>query len=243
VLEVIEFHSKRYRRAQQFLVYFQPYSNTYAQTEKLRSLYNEALSIEGVAGISVSTRPDCLNRQTVELLAEIAEKKVVLLELGIESVRNKTLKRINRGHNFATTEAAFSLAEKFDLFVTGHYIIGLPGESREEILSDANVLNRLPMNALKLHQLQIVRNTAMEKDYSGHPQDYLLFELPEYIDFVVSFAQRLRPDLLIDRFAGEVPPAYLCAPNWGLIRYDEVLKMIDKKFIERNTRQGAALMK
>lgn len=242
VLEGIEFHAKRYRRAQQFLVYFQPYSNTYAEVNKLRALFSEALNIDGVAGICVSTRPDCFNRETAELLAGIAENKVVMLELGIESVRNKTLQRINRGHDFAATKNAFELAKSFGLFVTGHYIIGLPGESREEILSDASVLNKLPINALKLHQLQIVRNTAMENDFLNQPEDYLLFELPEYVDFIVSFAERLRPDLLIDRFAGEVPPSFLRAPDWGLVRYDQVLQMIKKKFFERNTRQGAALL-
>lgn len=242
VTEGMEFHAKRYRRAQQFLVYFQPYSNTYAEIEKLRSLYSEALAIEGVAGISVSTRPDCFSRETAELLAGIAEKKVVMLEIGIESVRDNTLQRINRGHGFACTEKAFALAAEFGLFVTGHYIIGLPGESREEILSDASVLNTLPMDALKLHQLQIVRNTAMEKDFLDNPSYYTLFELAEYVDFIVSFAERLRPDLLIDRFAGEVPPAFLRAPDWGLIRYDQVLQLIEKRFTERKTNQGAASM-
>ncbi len=242
VTEGMEFHAKRYRRAQQFLVYFQPYSNTYAEIEKLRSLYSEALAIEGVAGISVSTRPDCFSRETAELLAGIAEKKVVMLEIGIESVRDNTLQRINRGHDFACTEKAFALAAEFGLFVTGHYIIGLPGESREEILSDASVLNTLPMDALKLHQLQILRNTAMEKDFLDNPSDYTLFELAEYVDFIVSFAERLRPDLLIDRFAGEVPPAFLRAPDWGLIRYDQVLQLIEKRFTERKTNQGAASM-
>ncbi len=240
VLEGIEFHAKRYRRAQQFLAYFQPFSNTYADIDKLRHLYTEALDVEDVAGISVSTRPDCFNRDTAELLACIAKTKVVMLELGIESVRDKTLQRINRGHDFECTKKAFALAAEYGLFVTGHYIIGLPGESRDEILSDASILNDLPMNALKLHQLQIVRNTTMEKDYLTHPEDYQLFELPEYVDFIVSFAERLRPDLLIDRFAGEVPPAFLRAPDWGLIRYDQVLQLIEKKFIERSTYLGAA---
>jgi len=242
VLEGIEFHAKRYRRAHQFLVYFQPFSNTYANIEKLHCLYTEALSIDGIAGISVSTRPDCFNRETAELLAGIAKTKVVLLELGIESVRDKTLRRINRGHDFDCTKKAFELAAEYGLFVTGHYILGLPGESYDEILSDASMLNKLSMNALKLHQLQIVRNTAMEKDFLNHPEDYQLFELPEYVDFVVSFAERLRPDLLIDRFGGEVPPAFLRAPDWGLIRYDQVLQLIEKKFIERNTAQGQAGM-
>jgi len=240
VLEGIEFHAKRYRRAQQFLAYFQPFSNTYADIDKLRHLYTEALDVEDVAGISVSTRPDCFNRDTAEMLACIAKTKVVMLELGIESVRDKTLQRINRGHDFECTKKAFALAAEYGLFVTGHYIIGLPGESRDEILSDASILNDLPMNALKLHQLQIVRNTTMEKDYLTHPEDYQLFELPEYVDFIVSFAERLRPDLLIDRFAGEVPPAFLRAPDWGLIRYDQVLQLIEKKFIERSTYLGAA---
>lgn len=230
ILEGIEFHQKRYRRAKKFLAYFQPYSNTYADINKLRKIFFEALEIEDIAGISVSTRPDCINIETAELLAEIAKYKIVILEIGIESVRDKTLKRINRGHSFKETIKSFEIANKFNLFTTGHYILGLPGESREDILNDVEILNSLPMNAIKLHQLQIIRNTAMEKDFRNNPNDYKLFELPEYINFVVEFAKKLRKDILIDRFAGEVPPEYLCAPDWGFIRYDKILQLIKNKF-------------
>ena len=241
ITEGIEFHTKRYRRAQNFLAYFQPYSNTYSDTKKLKSLFCEALEIKNIVGISVSTRPDCFNREIAELLAGIAREKVVILEIGIESVRNSTLKRINRGHDFACTQKAFEIAFEYSIFTTGHYIIGLPCESRDEILSDTSNLNALPMNAVKLHQLQIIRNTKMESDYINNPKDYNLFELAEYVEFVVSFTERLRPDLYIDRFAGEVPPAYLKAPDWGLIRYDQVLNLIKKRFAENGTYQGAKL--
>lgn len=238
IAEGIEFHERRYRRAGGFLVYFQPYSNTFASIDKLKALYSEALAAEGVVGISVSTRPDCFNKKTAQLLADIGKTKIVLLELGIESVRNSTLQRINRGHSFETTIEAFEIAKEHGLFTTGHYILGLPGESRKEILSDAAVLNNIPMNALKLHQLQIVRGTTMESDFGNFPTDYQLFELAEYVDFVVSFTERLRPDLHIDRLAGEVPPAFLVAPDWGFIRYDSVLRKIEKRFEELDTYQG-----
>jgi radical SAM protein (TIGR01212 family) len=242
IAEGIEFHERRYRRAGGFLVYFQPYSNTYASIDKLQALYSEALSAEGVVGISVSTRPDCFNDEIAQILADIGKSKIVLLELGIESVRNSTLQRINRGHSFEITIEAFEIAKKHQLFTTGHYILGLPGETREQMLDDTKVLNTIPMNAIKLHQLQIVRDTAMECDFRNLPADYQLFELAEYIDFVVSFTEHLRPDLLIDRLAGEVPPAFLVAPDWGLIRYDSVLRRIEKRFEELDTYQGKYLM-
>ncbi|PKP04966.1 MAG: TIGR01212 family radical SAM protein [Bacteroidetes bacterium HGW-Bacteroidetes-6] len=241
IAEGIEFHERRYRRAGGFLVYFQPYSNTFASIDKLKALYSEALAAEGVVGISVSTRPDCFSKEAAQLLADIGKNKIVLLELGIESVRNGTLHRINRGHSFETTIDAFEIAKEHGLFTTGHYILGLPGETREDMLSDTAILNNFPMIALKLHQLQIVRGTTMECDFSNFPANYQLFELAEYVDFVVSFTERLRPDLLIDRLAGEVPPAFLVAPDWGLIRYDGILRQIEKRFEERNTYQGKLL--
>jgi len=126
------------------------------------------------------------------------------------------------------------------LFTTGHYVLGLPGESREEILQSADVLSQIPMKALKLHQLQIVKGTTMADDFSKNPGDYELFAREEYINFVVNYCERLRPDLLIDRFAGEVPLPFLVAPHWGLFRYDQVMQMIEKRFEERNTWQGKA---
>ncbi len=234
----IEFHARRYRKAEQFLVYFQPYSNTYAPIGQLEMMFKEALSHPKVAGISISTRPDCFTEDTALLLNRLAQKHLVFLELGIESIHDVTLRRINRGHNYQCTQTAFALARKYELFTTGHYILGLPGESREQMLLDTHELNQLPMNAIKLHQLQIVKGTMMEKDYLIHPQEYHLFELPEYTRFLVQFVSRLRPDLLIDRFAGEVPPAHLVAPDWGMIRYDGVLRLIEAQFQIEKSYQG-----
>ncbi len=238
VEEGLSFLRKRYKNAGEFIVYFQPYSNTYASINKLEKLYNEALSIPDISGIVVSTRPDCVNERKIELLAHLAKSNHVFLEMGIESTYNKTLKRINRGHDFSTTLHAFKLAAKYKLFTTGHYIIGLPGEDKNEILESAKILSEIPMKALKIHQLQIVKDTFMEKDFIKNPTDYQLFEREEYIDFVIDFCEQLNPELLIDRFAGEVPLPYLVAPHWGLYRYDQILQMIEKKFEEKGTWQG-----
>ncbi|PLW93808.1 MAG: TIGR01212 family radical SAM protein [Marinilabiliales bacterium] len=238
VEEGLLFLRKRYKNAGEFMVYFQPYSNTYDSVDKLETIYNEALAIPDVSGIVVSTRPDCVDEEKLQLLSDLSQSHYVFLEMGIESVFDKSLKRMNRGHDFKTSVQAFEMAAKYSLFTTGHYILGLPGESREEMLESAGILSEIPMKAIKLHQLQIVKGTEMHKDFENNPNDYKLFEREEYLDFAVSFCERLRPDLLIDRFAGEVPLPYLIAPKWGLFRYDQVMQMIEKRFEERNTWQG-----
>lgn len=236
--EGLIFLRKRYKNAGEFIVYFQPYSNTYKDVQSLEKMYLEALRLPEISGIVVSTRPDCIDEEKLQLLSDLSQKHYVFLEMGIESVYEKSLKRMNRGHDFQTAIAAFEMATQFNLFTTGHYILGLPGESREEMLESAEILSEIPMNAIKLHQLQIVKGTAMADDFRENPSDYHLFEREEYIDFVVSFCEYLRPDLLIDRFAGEVPLSYLIAPNWGLFRYDQIMQMIEKRFEEKNTWQG-----
>ena len=238
VEEGLTFLRKRYKNAGEFIVYFQPFSNTYCQVEELEKLWTETLTIPEISGIVVSTRPDCVDEDKLQLLYDLSKSHHVFLEMGIESVYDKSLKRMNRGHDFQTSINAFEMAAQYNLFTTGHYILGLPGESREEMLVSADILSQMSMSAIKIHQLQIVRDTAMEKEYEKNSSDFELFELSEYIDFVVSFAEKLNPNILIDRFAGEVPLQYLIAPKWGFYRYDQVLQMIEKKFLLRNTFQG-----
>jgi radical SAM protein (TIGR01212 family) len=237
--EGIEFHLKRYRRANKYIAYFQPYSNTYASLKHLKSLYEQALSHPLIAGLSIGTRPDCIDDEKLDYLKFLSKNHIVSIEIGIESCYDETLERINRGHNFAKTVKSLELIRKYDLFCGGHIIFGLPGENIEMMLAEAEILSALPINMLKFHQLQILRNTAMENEYELNPAGFHHFSLDAYIDFIIDFLERLSPDIIIERLAGEVPPRYLLNNFWGRIRYDQVLSLIEKKMIERGSFQGS----
>ena len=236
--EGIKFHRVRYRNANRFLAYFQPYSNTYAPLERLKSLYGEALSHPDVAGIVIGTRPDCVDEKKLDYLASLAEKHIVIVEYGIESCYDKTLRRINRGHDFATAERAVRMTAERGLKQGAHFIFGLPGESREEMVASAGIINSLPLHSVKFHQLQIVKGTAMEKEFAAHPEDFVTFGLEEYLDFMIDILERLRPDLYIERIAGEVPPRFVNSTPWGLIRNVEILRLLEMRLEERNAFQG-----
>ena len=236
--EGIEFHKRRYRHANQYLAYFQPFSNTYKPLEELKKIYSQALEIPEIAGIVIGTRPDLIDKDILQYLAEIQKTHYVIVEYGIESVYNATLRRVNRGHDFATARKAVELTASFGLPCGGHFIFGLPCETKPMMLSAANIISQLPLTTVKFHQLQIFKNTAMADEYLQHKENFHLFDLEEYIDFVIGFAERLNPDIVIERFAGEVPPRYLISEPWMKLRYDEVLARIEKRMEERNTWQG-----
>ena len=236
--EGIEFHEKRYRRSNKFLAYFQAYSNTYAPMDKLKIIYDEALSVPGIAGLVIGTRPDCIDDEKLEYFQQLSEKYYIILEYGIESCSNETLKRINRGHTFEEAVEALEKTKKFGIKTGAHFIIGLQGETKEYILSQAKTISSLPLDTIKFHQLQIIKGTAMEKEYHNHPENFTFFELSEYIDFFVRFIERLNPDFVVERFAGEVPPRFLAGPGWGLIRNDQILVKFEKKLKELDTWQG-----
>lgn len=236
--EGIEFHRGRYRGTSRYLAYFQPYSNTYAPLEKLKRLYEEALSHPAVEGIVVGTRPDCVDDAKLDYLAELARKHIVLLEFGIESCYDKTLARINRGHTFAQAEEAVRKAAERGLTVGAHFILGLPGESRADMLAAADKINALPLTSVKFHQLQLIKGTRMAAEYAAHPEAFVTFALDEYLDFFIDLLERLRPDLCIERFAGEVPPRFVERTPWGLIRNAELLRLLEARLEERDTRQG-----
>ncbi|PLX03365.1 MAG: TIGR01212 family radical SAM protein [Marinilabiliales bacterium] len=238
ITEGIDFHKFRYRRAKQFIAYFQAFSNTYAPVDELKRKYNEALSHPEVIGLVIGTRPDCIDEKTLELLAEISEKHYLILEFGIESCYNKTLERINRQHSFEETIKALELAKSFNIKTGGHIIFGLPGESRQEMLDEANILSKLHISNLKFHQLQIFKGTVMEKQFHENPEDFKLFSLEEYLNFFIDFLEQLNPEIIIERFTGEAPPRFLAGPSWGKIRSDEILRMFEHKLEERNTWQG-----
>jgi len=236
--EGIEFHEKRYRRANRYLAYFQPYSNTYAPLERLKEIYNQALEFPGIIGLVIGTRPDCMDREKLEYFAELSRSKYIILEYGIESCYNKTLSRINRGHTFEEAAEAIEMASQMDIKTGAHIIFGLPGETRDDMLEEAEILSKLNIDNIKFHQLQIIRNTIMAREFIEKPEDFIRFSLEEYIDFIIDFTERLNPDFVIERFAGEVPPRFLASPGWGLIRNDQILNMIEKRMEERGTWQG-----
>lgn len=238
IAEGIEFHRKRYRRASKYLVYFQAYSNTYTEPETLQKMFEEALSVEGISGITAGTRPDCISSEIAEVLAYYSKKTSIKVELGIESVYDDTLRLIMRGHSMDDTFNALDILHRLNIPTGGHFIFGLPGEGKNRLPEMASIISKMGLMSVKLHQLQILKGTPLEQIYRKQGPRFPLFELAEYIDFIVDFAERLHPDIYIERFAAEVPPRYLVAPDWGNLRYDNILQLIIKRFEKRNSFQG-----
>ena len=254
--EGIGFHQVRYRNTEHYLAYFQSYSNTYAPLERLKALYEEALSHPKVVGIVIGTRPDCVDEEKIGYLSDLSKGKVlegwsrtftngetrtapiVIVEYGIESCYDTTLDRINRGHDFETARKAVVMTAESGLDVGAHFILGLPGETREMMLEACSLINSLPLRSVKFHQLQIVKGTKMEKEYAERPEDFTRFGLEEYIDFFTDVLERLRPEICIERFAGEVPPRFVNETPWGLVRNVELLRMLENRLEERHTWQG-----
>ncbi|MDE6493850.1 MAG: TIGR01212 family radical SAM protein [Bacteroidales bacterium] len=233
------FHAWRYRHAGRYIAYFQSYSNTYAPLETLKRHYTAALEVDGIIGLAIGTRPDCVDEEILDYLAELAQCHFIHLEMGIESCYDRSLQWMNRGHDFATARSAFERAAKRGLSTGTHLILGLPGLSRNQELAQAEIISSLPVNTLKLHQLQIIRHTELEKQYLTRPETFHFFGLEEYIDFVVDFLERLSPEIKMERFAAEAPPRFQAGPTFGHIRTDQILQMIEKRLEERNTYQGA----
>lgn len=240
--EGIEFHKVRYRNTEHYLAYFQSYSNTYGPLERLKTLYEEALSHPDIVGIVIGTRPDCVDESKLDYIASIKERgKVVTVEYGIESCYDATLKRINRGHDFECARKAIEATAARGIDVGAHFILGLPGETRQMLLDQCSLINSLPLLSVKFHQLQLVKGTRMEKEFEEHPEEFLRLPLDEYLDFIIDILERLRPDLYIERVAGEVPPRFVKETQWGLVRNFQILHMLDERLEERDTWQGRCL--
>lgn len=233
-----EFHLKRYRRADTYLVYFQPFSNTHAPLEQLKYIYDQALGVEDIAGLVIGTRPDCIDDNKLDYLSELSEKYYIVIEYGLESCYDKTLERINRGHTFKQSVDALEKTAAKAIKTCVHIIFGLPGESREEMLDQAGIISELHVDSIKFHQLQIIKNTPLAIQYKKEPSAFELFSLEEYLDFIVRFIERLDPSVVIERISSEVPPRFLIAPDWGLLRTDRILVMFEKKLEEQDTWQG-----
>lgn len=216
--EGIAFFKHKYPNME-YLAYFQSYTNTYDAVEKCIEKYEEALSHRDIKGLIIGTRPDCMPEQLLDYLEILSKRTFVLIEYGIESTLDKTLERIQRGHSYAETIDAIRRTHQRGILVGGHLILGLPGESREELLSHADRLNELPITTLKIHQLQILKGTLMASDYEANPNNYHLFTESEYIDLCLDFLSRLRDDIVIERFVSQSPPEMLLAPRWGWKNY------------------------
>jgi len=248
--EGISFHRVRYRGASHYLAYFQSYSNTYGSLERLRRVYTEALAHPQVVGLVIGTRPDCIDDAKLDLLEGLRDTPmpgrdapfrtpIIQVEYGIESCYDATLGHVGRGHGFDCARRAVETTAARGFDVGAHFILGLPGETRKMLLDQCAVINTLPLHSVKFHQLQLVKGTRMETEAREHPERFLEWTLDEYLDLVVDILERLRPDLYIERVAGEVPPRFVEKTKWGLIRNFQILHLLDERLEERDTRQGA----
>lgn len=239
----VEFLEKRYKKTKFYAAYFQSYTNTYKELNELKSIYAKALNHIRITGIVVSTRPDCVDERILDYLAMLSKDYYISIEYGIESCYDQTLQWINRGHSYEDTKRAIYMTAARGLDVTGHILFGLPGESREQMLDQAEILSGLPLNALKLHHLQIMKNTKLAELYREAPQKFSLFSLEEYITFVIRFLEKLDPNIAIERLVSEAPPLHRINPGWGNKRADWVQKKIESVMEEKDTWQGKQFKK
>ena len=238
IAEGIEFHRRRYRTATRYLAYFQSFSNTYAPLEQLRELYDEALANPLVAGIVVGTRPDCVDEQKLDYFASLAQSHYVTLEYGIESCNDAVLASVNRGHDFATAERAVRMTAERGIHCGAHFILGLPGQSDEELIAQTDIINTLPLTTVKFHQLQVFRGTTMAEQYDRAPEQFRFWTVEQYIELFSEILSRLRPDIVVERFASEAPPRYHYGRNWGLVRNETLWLMLEKRLLEKSVYQG-----
>lgn len=235
--EGIEFFSKKYK-AQKYLAYFQAFTNTYAPLTDLKKMYEEALEHEEVIGLVIATRPDCIKDEVLDYLEELANAgNFIKLEFGLESTNNETLERINRCQTHEEAIDAFERAKGRGLHLGGHLILGLPGETKEDMLEHARLVSQLPIDTLKIHHLQIVKHTMMAHQFKNTPEMFTFMELDEYIDLVVDFVELLKPEIIIERFFSESPARMLIHPKYGLKNF-EVKHLVEKRLEERDAWQG-----
>jgi radical SAM protein (TIGR01212 family) len=220
-----------------YLAFFQSFSNTYAPLFHLKALYEEALRFPGVEGLVISTRPDCLSPEIMDYLSQLSERCFLMLELGVESHLDETLHRLNRGHTFHDAAHAIRESAARGIAVTAHMMLGLPGEDRKTWMEQADTISGLPVNNLKLHQLQIHRHTAMARQYATSPESFRLFTEEEYAQTVVDYLERLNPLITVERFTSQAPPGLLIAPAWGVKNYVFTAR-VKRLLEERDTWQG-----
>ncbi|MDD7460891.1 MAG: TIGR01212 family radical SAM protein [Prevotellaceae bacterium] len=228
------FFSRKYPDMK-YLAYFQAYTNTYADINILKSMYEEALSVKDVTGIVIGTRPDCMPDSLLDYLEELNQRTFLLVEYGIETANDTTLERINRGHTFQCSQETIARTRKRAIRVGAHIIIGLPGEDQQETLRQAPLISALDIDILKIHQMQIIKGTKLALEYKKNP--FHLYTLEEYIDTICLYIQYLRKDLVLERFVSQSPPNLLIAPHWGLKNY-EFTNLLNNELKKRKIVQG-----
>jgi hypothetical protein len=231
-------HIRKRYKAKRFLVYFQPYTNTYAPVEELDRLYKKALAEPFVIGLAIGTRPDTVDGKKIQLLEELARKHFILIEYGLQSIYDRTLDFINRGHDYNSFLKAIAMTKDRGIYVGAHVIVGFPTESHQEMLFMADEISHMPVDFLKIHQLQVIRNTPLEIIHREHP--FHVFEYDEYLDFVSEFIGRLSPKIVLQRLFATAPDDILIAPRWDKSR-QEILRDIEKKLESRDIYQGKNL--
>jgi len=234
--EGIRFFARKYP-VMDYIAYFQAYTNTYGPLDHLKNLYEEALRVSGVKGIVIGTRPDCMSDELLDYLENLSKKAFILVEYGIESTLDKTLDFIHRGHDFKCSKDAIKRTATRGINIGAHIIFGLPGESQEDILHHADILNELPLDTIKLHQLQLIKGTILAAQVEKNHNLISWFTAEEYADIVISFLERLKPEIAVERFVSQSPPELLIAPDWGLKNY-EFTHLVEKQMQKRGTYQG-----
>ncbi|MFO7998061.1 MAG: TIGR01212 family radical SAM protein [Bacteroidales bacterium] len=240
--EGLGFLKKRYKNPAVFLAYLQAYSNTHASLEVLKRVYGAVLAHPEIGGLVIGTRPDCVDEAKLDYLSELSRETIIKLEFGLESCRDETLDRIRRGHGFSDSVRALQMARERGIETGAHFIFGLPGETREQMLGQVHTINTLPLHSVKFHQLQIVEGTELAREYAAFPERFSLFSLEEYLDFIPRVIERLRPDISIERLSGEVRPPFNVGLSWGSLRSDQVMNRIERRLEELGTWQGKRWM-
>lgn len=235
--EGVRFFARKYP-SMRYLAYFQAYTSTYDEIDRLIARYEEALSVEGVVGIIIGTRPDCMPPELLSYLSELRKRTFVTVEYGVESTLDATLQRINRGHDYATAVDAITRTAQAGIITGAHLILGLPGESHNDILSHATRLSQLPLHTIKLHQLQLIKGTVMGNEYIAHPEHFDIPDIDTYIDRAIDFVELLRPDIVVERFVSQSPANLLIAPHWGVKNHEFTARLL-RRMRERDTVQGS----
>ncbi|MBD3309258.1 TIGR01212 family radical SAM protein [candidate division KSB3 bacterium] len=227
---------RRRYNAQKFLAYFQSYTNTYAPVERLEQLYRTALAEEHIVGLSIGTRPDCVSEPVLDLLGTLAQDWYLWVEYGLQSIHAATLQRINRGHGYADfVDAVSRTKQRPGINICAHVILGLPGETKADMLETAKALSDLGVDGVKIHSAHVLKNTPLEEMYRNG--DYQVLELPEYIEIVCDFLEYLTPEIVIHRLVGDAPRSRYVAPEWCMHK-SEALRHIDRELARRNSHQG-----
>ena len=227
--------ARRYK-AKKFLAYFQSFSNTYAPIDKLQKLYDEALAVEDIVGLSIGTRPDCVDLPVLELLQDYAGHHLIWIEYGLQSASDKTLELINRGHDVQCFKDAVRDTLNRGIKICAHVILGLPGETRSDILQTARTISDLGIDGVKLHLLYVVKGTPLEALY--RQGDYRCLEQQAYIDLVCDFLERIPPEMVIQRLTGDPHPEELVAPQWSREK-TETIRKINETLERRDSSQGS----